>query len=35
MEKKKHDDRITVNVKLAQDKDIAAAEYSQSFSESD
>ena len=34
MEKKKHDDRITVNVKLARDKDITAAEYSQSFSES-
>ena len=35
MEKKKHNDRITVNVKLARDEYIAAAEYSQSFSESD
>ena len=36
IDKKKHEDGVTVTVKLARDKDIvAAAEYSESFSESD
>ena len=35
-QEKKHEDGVTVTVKLARDKDIvAAAEYSESFSESD
>ena len=35
IESKKHEDDVTAGVKLACDKDIGAAEYSQSFSESD
>ena len=35
VDKKKHEGSVTVTVKLACDKDIVAAEYSESFSEYD
>ena len=35
IDNRRHKDGVTVTIKLACDKDIAAAEYSQSFSESD
>ena len=35
IDKKKYEGGVTVTVKLACDKDIVAAEYSESFSESD
>ena len=34
-DKKKHKDGVMITIKLACDKDIAVAEYSQSISESD